>query len=55
MRRGKERATATTVSGPETRNWEGNDNTKQFFIGETEQGKEVREGKPGSTGKGNYL
>jgi len=33
MRRGRERATATTVSLPETRNWWGNDNTTIFHWG----------------------
>lgn len=58
MRRGKEQATATTVSLPETRNWRGND-TKQFFIwGQGGRGGGrgwLERGKPGGIRRGNYL
>lgn len=41
---GKEEATAVTLSTPETRNWGGNNNAKQFFnLGES-RGKTLERG-----------
>lgn len=58
MRRGKEQATATTVSLPETRNWRGNDTTQNnFSSGDRGDGGGGRgwleRGKPGGIRRGN--